>query len=257
VNRRALAAALALGLPAAPQAYVRSTTAGSGCPAGAAMPLAWPSSPVPYVVDASGTADEPGTAVLDAVDASFAPWQAQACTGLRFRADPRVADPPVGFVQGGANANVVKWLSTWTQSASALAVTLVTFRCSDGAILDADIVLNDANFAFSSSPSATTVGVQNTVTHEVGHVVGFDHTPDPESTMYADAQFGETKKRDLTADDVAGLCAVYPASVAPPPAPSPPAPSPHGGCDSAGGAGGAALALLGLARRARRGARPR
>jgi MYXO-CTERM domain-containing protein len=69
---------------------------------------------------------------------------------------------------------------------------------------------------------------QNTVTHEAGHFVGLDHTPrttapgscgdlnDPtlacsDTTMYPDASVREFKKRDLSADDVTGLCTIYPA----------------------------------------------
>jgi hypothetical protein len=75
----------------------------------------------------------------------------------------------------------------------------------------ADITLNGQGFAFTTAPTgATAADVQNTVTHEVGHLLGFDHSPDPESTMFADAPLGETKKRDLTADDAQGLCDVYP-----------------------------------------------
>jgi MYXO-CTERM domain-containing protein len=69
---------------------------------------------------------------------------------------------------------------------------------------------------------------QNTVTHEAGHFVGLDHTPrttapgscgdpaDPalacsDTTMYPDASVREIRKRDLSADDVTGLCTIYPA----------------------------------------------
>jgi hypothetical protein len=106
--------------------------------------------------------------------------------------------------------------------------------------------------------------LRNTVTHEVGHVIGLAHpcgdggTPSCSSplppwetvpyaarTMYPSTVIGETSKRDLSPDDVAGVTAIYPE------------PS---GCGSAGPgalgallAAGAALALrtAGLRRRAR------
>src|SRR5262249_48130098 len=56
--------------------------------------------------------------------------------------------------------------------------------------------------------------LQSALTHEMGHFIGFDHSPDPESTMYFKAPSCEIKKRDLTDDDVLGLCTVYPASMA-------------------------------------------
>jgi MYXO-CTERM domain-containing protein len=52
--------------------------------------------------------------------------------------------------------------------------------------------------------------VRNTVTHEVGHFLGLDHTPIEAATMFATAPRGETAKRDLHQDDIDGLCAIYP-----------------------------------------------
>jgi MYXO-CTERM domain-containing protein len=138
-------------------------------------------------------------------------------------------------------------------------VTLTTFDCNSGQIFDADVLLNGANFHFTLDPSTTgntAADVQNTVTHEAGHFIGFDHNPDPESTMYADAPLGETKKRDLTADDIQGMCNVYPGDGKGNPAPNSPAALANGcGCSAGSGAGGFAIllavaALLWLRRRA-------
>ncbi len=93
--------------------------------------------------------------------------------------------------------------------------------------------------------------LQNTVTHEAGHFLGLAHpcgdpgTPlcnsDPppwetvpyrDRAMYPYTSIGDVSKRHLSADDVAGICAIYP--------------SPGGcGCGS-GGAPGALAALLAM-----------
>src|SRR5262249_37990000 len=54
------------------------------------------------------------------------------------------------------------------------------------------------------------IDVQNTVTHESGHSIGLDHTPDPNATMFATAPEGETSKRTLGADDIQAVCHIYP-----------------------------------------------
>jgi MYXO-CTERM domain-containing protein len=85
------------------------------------------------------------------------------------------------------------------------------------------------------------VDLQNTITHEVGHVIGLAHSPVAGATMSATTAPREITKRDLAADDVAAVCAVYP----------------HGsggcGCGSAEAAGAGSLVLAALAlRRPRR-----
>ncbi len=110
--------------------------------------------------------------------------------------------------------------------------------------------------------------LRNTVTHEAGHFIGLAHpcelvagagvptcgsplpawetVPYAERTMYPSTSLGETSKRALSPDDVAGVCAIYPR---------------QGGCGcGSGGAPGLAAALLAalaLRPRVRRRARPR
>jgi hypothetical protein len=112
----------------------------------------------------------------------------------------------------------------------------------NGEIIDADMEFNGVNFAFASD--GTTTGQQdceadlsNTLAHEVGHFLGLDHTcraggpalldhlgnPVPEcggpaigpniteATMYNFQACAETKKATLEADDISGMCSIYPA----------------------------------------------
>jgi hypothetical protein len=47
------------------------------------------------------------------------------------------------------------------------------------------------------------------VTHETGHFLGMAHSGDPHATMFAHYQPGSTAMRNLTSDDVLGICTVY------------------------------------------------
>jgi hypothetical protein len=82
--------------------------------------------------------------------------------------------------------------------------------------------------------------LQNTVTHEVGHVLGLAHSSVTGATMNATTAPRETDKRSLAADDIQGVCAIYP--------------PPSGGCGCGGGepAGVTSLLLVALALRPRR-----
>lgn len=105
------------------------------------------------------------------------------------------------------------------------------------------------------------IDLQNTVTHEAGHFIGLAHpcggptlpactaavpagdVPFSDRTMSPTTQVGETLKRSLSADDIAGVCAIYP--------------QPSGGCGCASGTAGGTLALLLAGLALRRGSTPR
>jgi uncharacterized protein (TIGR03382 family) len=148
-----------------------------------------------------------------------------------------------------------------------LAVTTTTYRVSTGELLDADIEVDaatetddDRGFLFTCvDPPAPTCGggtttgciamdLQNTVTHEVGHFLGFAHSGERTSTMYARASAGETRKRFLSSDAAQSTCSAYPAG-----APGYPCSEAPAGCSTAGGspALAAAAALVLLLRRRR------
>ena len=200
--------------PWQPWLYVRTTTAvSSTCQGYQAKPLYWRALDVPLTMDAALTADVPAAAAQAALDASIATWNAVDCAYLKLIDAGTTTAPVVGYQRSGPNTNLVTWLeSGWSQSALAIAATLTTFECASGKLVDADVLFNGQNFTFSAAAGGApaTADIENTFTHELGHLVGFDHNPDPASTMFAEAGAGEIVKRDLTADDAAGMCAVYP-----------------------------------------------
>jgi hypothetical protein len=107
-----------------------------------------------------------------------------------------------------------------------IALTTVTYRVSTGAILDADVEVNagddEEGFLVTCvDPPAPVcseelrtgcigMDLQNTMTHEAGHALGFSHSDLRASTMFARASRGETNKRVLSVDAVEGMCDVYP-----------------------------------------------
>ncbi len=198
----------------------------------------------------------------------------------------------VGFESGGTNHNLVLFRTRncaqvvpandpckaqggcgnaydcWEHGDGIIATTTTTSKSSTGEILDSDIEMNDAPSSSANKLTFTTVDglpctrsgetgcvridVQNTVTHEAGHSLGLDHTLDPAATMYASAPSGEKSKRVLGADDIAGICAIYPRGAASVTCTS----GQGGGCSAAQTDPGAALAalavLLQIRRRSRR-----
>jgi hypothetical protein len=71
--------------------------------------------------------------------------------------------------------------------------------------------LYDDDWTWSLNGAPGTMDFENIAQHELGHAMGLDH-PDStctEETMYAYAETGETKKRDLDAGDIAGINDLY------------------------------------------------
>ena len=113
--------------------------------------------------------------------------------------------------------------------------------------MDTDVEFNGVSFTFSTSDSAVDrMDIGNTLAHEAGHMLGLDHSSNPEATMWGTADLGELKKRDLTEDDVDGLCHVYPVGEDLPACPGGPPPPDDGGC-SAAGKSDSMLSLIGMA----------
>ncbi|RKH54757.1 myxosortase-dependent metalloprotease, MXAN_2677/MXAN_2678 family [Corallococcus llansteffanensis] len=119
----------------------------------------------------------------------------------------------------------------WSHGGATIGLTTSSFSFKDGHVVDSDIELNAAEtdsgptFLFTTVNGPPCEGVpatncvatdlQNTMTHELGHVVGLDHVFAAGSTMEATASQGETAKRVIDAGSAAGFCSAYPRGLPP------------------------------------------
>jgi len=274
---------LALALPAAlvlaglfcaspARAFCRTTT--SPVPAGydptktgcwtEGTPLAWHASRVPYGLGAAASTQVSLADATRIADTAFAAWNSVSCPD-GAAAVQAFDDGPIDMVPDASDCSssstcnaslhdvIVFDDQVWPHDdpANTLALTTVTFGVDDGAIFEAYTEVNSTPshpLTTKEPPPAGTdaYDLQAILTHEAGHFLGLAHAPKATSIMYA---YYKPGKVDLTADDVAGLCAIYPQ----------PAKS-SGGCATStqpgpgeGGAGLilAGMALVGLVRRSR------
>jgi MYXO-CTERM domain-containing protein len=183
------------------------------------------------------------------MERSLATWATamNACGNLSLRMGTRTASRVTGFDdrKGASNENLLLFRTRlcidfvspsnpcydegtcadtydcWDYSAGTLAITTTTFNARTGRLYDADLEMNASVHLFTTvdAPPCTALGqpgcvstdVQNTVTHELGHALGLDHSPDPRSTMFAGAELGETSKRVLDDGSREFVCTAYPA----------------------------------------------
>ena len=171
----------------------------------------WAQMPIEYAVSAEGARDLAKDTVGRAVKASFDAWASAQGAAIQV-APVGVAGTSVGFVPGGVNQNTVAFgRDAWDFEPEALAMTITAWRRDSGELVDADIIVNEKHFVWGDDDPDLN-DLQNALTHEVGHLLGLAHSDDPEATMFASAVEGETSKRTLSADDVAGAAALYPQS---------------------------------------------
>ncbi|HMF41254.1 MAG TPA: hypothetical protein VKQ32_11180 [Polyangia bacterium] len=285
-----LGAALAMTLAAfarPAQAYVRYKSANG-------KPFQWAQSCIfmtAYPVDLEGmmTLDE----ILSDTDAAAATWSnvSDSCTYLQIMVASSTDKTPHAANDG--HNNIIFRSHDWCKQTAtggcdanvsydpaALALTSVSASTSTGLIKDADLEVNATDFHWADlvmHPDLIGDGqsihdLQNALTHEMGHVIGLDHTcylqppplidnngnPTPDcanappdvlaTTMFPSANPGDTDKRTLAPDDQQAVCDIYPAAQDPMVC-APPPPSTLQGCSGSGcttGGGAAPAAGSGL-----------
>lgn len=176
----------------------------------------WENLCISWYMNEAGTKSIPGAAdgtagqgLEDTIKASFDTWNAVTCQDLKLVYGGRTDDDRAA-TDGKANIVVFRDDDWRFASKTAFAITSVTYNPDSGLIVDADIEMNAFYHTFTIGDQDVNIDVQNTITHEVGHFVGLDHTPVPNATMVASAAVGETLKRSLESDDIEGVCSIYP-----------------------------------------------
>lgn len=215
--------------------------------------LWWDRQELVFHGDEQGNPDTRGETEFEALRRSLETWNAaaQQCGHLTISEGPRVADRRIGMgSEGGSDRNVVLYRQVdcdgrvpasdpcwndetcmnthdcWLGSRATIGLTTTTFETRTGRILDADIELNAAWFVFTTvdaPPCArpnfhqgcVATDVENTLTHELGHALGLDHTTRPGSTMNPTAPGGETSKRILDQGSQQFVCDTYPQGLPP------------------------------------------
>jgi hypothetical protein len=193
--RRRLAvmvATLSLGalVVASAEGYVRSRTSKNN------SPIRWSGNCAYVTTDSAFTPDVSSDDLIATVDAAVTTWNSTGCSYFTLNLDPPEAGGSAIMERPIGKNFIVFRQDEWCppddrepcydSSATALTTVFYIDKPSDshnGQILDADIELNDVNFAFTVDdtrpPNAggrTVADIQNTLTHELGHLLGLDHT---------------------------------------------------------------------------------
>ena len=164
-------------------------------------PLHWKQSEIGFFYNAENSglsAQQVSEAINSAGDAwndSFIDFQNQGATTLQ----------QIDYTD---NQHSIYFERNWASDPEILALTY-TWSNSSGEIVHFDIELNAENFTWGTDGSGEKHDLQNTLTHEFGHAIGLDHSSIEEATMAPSSIIGETSKRELHEDDIAGQEYIY------------------------------------------------
>jgi hypothetical protein len=194
----------------------------SNLPTAVRQPLRWRSASVDIAVSSSLTKQNPnimaGSDVAGAVKRSFETWQRVLGLQLAATTSPKNSISPAGARGDGISLitvaqteeNVLVFSGDLQESPAATRV----FYDKRGYITEADIALNPFQ-QFSTNGTPGTFDLEATITHELGHLLGLEHSDVLGATMHE--KYGKNgayglssfSARTLSKDDITELQRLY------------------------------------------------
>jgi uncharacterized protein (TIGR03382 family) len=171
--------------------------------------------PIPIVIDPDGSDDIPGDSENEAILYAFRSWACQAGTPLKFE----LLDEPGPKSLDSPGKNTFFWDEDGSICGMGPGTLGITVGDAGGTSRnEADICFNGLDHQWKTDEAGT--GTTDTVSiaiHEIGHFIGLDHPCDPGETNCNGPErsvmtptWSGNNERDIYADDLAGLYALYP-----------------------------------------------
>jgi Matrixin/IPT/TIG domain len=168
----------------------------------------WSSMPVSYWINEKGSPNILNGSDFAAVQASFQTWQNVQTANIQFFYRGTTSTGTVGL----DGMNVVTFTDSSTPlGSSIIAATFSFFTTNNDEFVfrESDIAVNPA-LNLSTSGEINKFDIQSIVTHEVGHLLGLDHSALVSSVMVPFGMPSQLDQRTLAYDDIAGVTEIYP-----------------------------------------------
>lgn len=217
VARRCVLPLLALFIACAGEILAQARSAAAFAflyvPSSAGVPRRWnqaalPDGRVPWRISSAIGGNVTGDrSALDVLEAAFAHWEDLPTSTIRFAFDGTSKARNRG---AGDRVNLVTLNTTESLGSGVLAATFLTSDAS-GNLLDVDVVFSrDAAFSTSGTVDPNSYDLESVATHEIGHLLGLEHSGLARATMVPFTDRGEPQQRTPSEDDRIGASLLYP-----------------------------------------------
>jgi hypothetical protein len=172
------------------------------------VPLRWTKLPIVYRVSARGSTAFDREEARTKNAAAFDEWTHAVCPDGRktsltvVEGDPMPEDKPLGQKRGSEPFGIYFRDGTWPypSATATLGITNQEYGKESGRIIYSDIEI--------STPKVPLAILELVAVHEAGHYLGLAHSQVPDSIM--GAAYDNTGARTPSADDLAGICELFP-----------------------------------------------
>lgn len=162
---------------------------------------------VPVHLNSDGYAGIEFERLRAALESAMSSWAVDGST-FRFERDPAGVDGDTPAIDG---RNIVRFeanrLPPEVDPRSVLAFTSPVSAVCNGVLIEVDITFNAVGAVWSTADGVDAADVETVALHELGHFLGLDHSDDNRAVMFP--SIVERVRRDLRADDLAGVRAIY------------------------------------------------
>ena len=164
----------------------------------------WMVAQIPYYINPV-TSEMSQDAAISSIQAGAAAWSMQTNASITFYY--------MGLTSGTTLQNNGKNEVFFRNDTSPYLAETYRWWDGSGKLVDADTVIHTASAVFFGGNTGCSGGyyLQNVMTHEFGHALGFDHSSVSTATMVAGEGMCTTWKESLDPDDITAVETVYPA----------------------------------------------
>jgi hypothetical protein len=142
--------------------------------------------------------------VSDAADRAFATWNQVNKSAINFVRGKDTTDADYSRSSHIVYLDPDNSSGFFPSGSGTVAITPIIYGTSDGRIIDVDIIFNGKDFNFALHANGSQFDLQDVMTHEIGHMIGLDHSPHHGSSMWPYVSPGQWLHRSLSQDDISG-----------------------------------------------------